>query len=345
VGSIDHNISKADAPAQREDPLGKMARFSTHDFPERERIEAYREIYGRTIVKHDIKPIGDQPFHFDALLYDMPGLGIAWSRFSPCLRSHGGHHNDSDHLIVGIGRSGSCVVQQRDREAAIGAGEAVLTSSVDPAAVAITSPSESVSIRIPRAVLRSRVDDLDARVSRRIQRPTGGLQLLSGYLDAIRESDVLMDPRTRDPVVTHVCDLVALVLGAKGEARRFADAGGGRAARRSAIFSVIESRSDNPDLSAAVVATLLGVTPRYVHLLLEETGKSFTHHLLERRLENAAALLRDPRRDGCRIGEIALEAGFTDLSHFSRAFRRRYGATPSDLREAAARDARSYGAT
>jgi AraC-like DNA-binding protein len=50
-------------------------------------------------------------------------------------------------------------------------------------------------------------------------------------------------------------------------------------------------------------------------------------------------LLRDPRRFGRRISEIAAEAGFTDLSHFSRAFRRRFGMTPSDAREAAMRGA------
>jgi AraC-like DNA-binding protein len=32
------------------------------------------------------------------------------------------------------------------------------------------------------------------------------------------------------------------------------------------------------------------------------------------------------------ISVIAYEAGFGDLSHFNRAFRRRYGETPSDIR-------------
>lgn len=59
--------------------------------------------------------------------------------------------------------------------------------------------------------------------------------------------------------------------------------------RRAAILRIIESRSGDPDLSAVAVARLLGITPRYVHLLLEDTGKSFTHHVLERRLDKTAA--------------------------------------------------------
>jgi AraC-like DNA-binding protein len=104
---------------------------------------------------------------------------------------------------------------------------------------------------------------------------------------------------------------------------------------RSAILRVIEDRSGDPDLSATTVARQLGITPRYVHFLLEDTGRSFTQHLLERRLENAAALLRDPLWHHRKIADIAAEAGFTDLSYFNRAFRRRFGGTPSHMRNAA----------
>jgi AraC-like DNA-binding protein len=40
----------------------------------------------------------------------------------------------------------------------------------------------------------------------------------------------------------------------------------------------------------------------------------------------------DPRHAGSTISAIALAAGFGDLSHFNRNFRRRYGASPSELR-------------
>ena len=100
-----------------------------------------------------------------------------------------------------------------------------------------------------------------------------------------------------------------------------------RSRRRAAILHEIERRSSEPNLTAIAVATLLGITPRYVHLLLEETGRSFTHHLVACRLERAAALLRDPRQHDRRIADIALAVGFADLSHFNRAFRRRFGGT------------------
>jgi transcriptional regulator GlxA family with amidase domain len=67
---------------------------------------------------------------------------------------------------------------------------------------------------------------------------------------------------------------------------------------------------------------------------MEPTGRSFTKHLLDQRLEQAAALLRDPRRQDRQIADVARETGFTDLSHFNRVFRRRFGDTPSGVRDA-----------
>jgi AraC-like DNA-binding protein len=46
-------------------------------------------------------------------------------------------------------------------------------------------------------------------------------------------------------------------------------------------------------------------------------------------------LLSDPRCAGRKISAVAFDAGFSDLSYFNRTFRRRYGASPSELRAAA----------
>jgi class 3 adenylate cyclase len=45
--------------------------------------------------------------------------------------------------------------------------------------------------------------------------------------------------------------------------------------------------------------------------------------------------LTDPAMRGRPVGEIAFAAGFNDLSHFSRAYRARYGCAPRDARLAA----------
>jgi len=43
-------------------------------------------------------------------------------------------------------------------------------------------------------------------------------------------------------------------------------------------------------------------------------------------------MLSDPRFLNLTITWIAFDVGFGNLSYFNRLFRRRYGATPSDVR-------------
>jgi AraC-like DNA-binding protein len=42
--------------------------------------------------------------------------------------------------------------------------------------------------------------------------------------------------------------------------------------------------------------------------------------------------LTSPRYEKWSVTAIALEAGFGDISHFNRSFKRRYLMTPSDMR-------------
>jgi AraC-like DNA-binding protein len=316
-----------------------VIRISTSHIPEHNRLGTACELYGRTILKHDIEPIGDRPFAFEATLWALPGLGLGLTEISPCRAPLGLRHIDSDDLVFNVGLTGrGRVVHQRGREVAIAASQAVLTTSADPGVATILSDSRHFSLRIPRAIFESQIADLDASLLRPIAHNAPALMLLSGYLQTIWRIGAPATPELRDKIVAHIHDLVLLTLGAKSDARGLAEQRGLRAARRAAVLRAIDRGSDDPDLSALAVAEQLGITPRYVHLLLEETGRSFTHHVLQKRLEKAAALLRDPRWRGRKIADVAFEAGFTDLSYFNRSFRRHFGATPSDVRAAAWRD-------
>ena len=90
--------------------------------------------------------------------------------------------------------------------------------------------------------------------------------------------------------------------------------------------------ADQPDLSVGTLAHRHTCTPRFIQRLFESEGTTFTEYVLDRRLARAHRMLTDPRRAGDKISAIALDAGFGDLSYFNRAFRRRYGETPSGVR-------------
>jgi len=80
------------------------------------------------------------------------------------------------------------------------------------------------------------------------------------------------------------------------------------------------------------VALRQGVTLRYIHKMLEAEGRTFSELVLGARLARAHRMLTDSRFASLSITEIAFASGFGDLSHFDHAFRRRFGATPSEVR-------------
>ena len=88
------------------------------------------------------------------------------------------------------------------------------------------------------------------------------------------------------------------------------------------------------DLCLSEIATRSGLSPRQAQRLFEQAGTTFTEFVLEQRLLQARKLLSDPRARTRKISDIAHSSGFSDLSYFNRAFRKRFGATPSELREA-----------
>jgi AraC-like DNA-binding protein len=68
-------------------------------------------------------------------------------------------------------------------------------------------------------------------------------------------------------------------------------------------------------------------------MLFQSDGTSVTEFVREERLKRAHAMLLSPRFAVRKIAEVAYAAGFNDLSYFNRAFRRRFGHSPSAVRE------------
>src|SRR5262249_35261014 len=73
-------------------------------------------------------------------------------------------------------------------------------------------------------------------------------------------------------------------------------------------------------------------TERSIQRMFEQEGTTFTQYLRTQRLARAHELLGDPRLRTEKISALPLDCGFGDPSYFNRAFRRRYGVAPSDVR-------------
>ena len=87
-----------------------------------------------------------------------------------------------------------------------------------------------------------------------------------------------------------------------------------------------------PALCLERLASRHHVSARYIQHLFERAGTSFTSFVLEQRLALAYRLLRDPTHAWRKVSDIAMSAGFVDISYFNRSFKARYAVTPRDIR-------------
>ena len=160
--------------------------------------------------------------------------------------------------------------------------------------------------------------------ARAIPKRTEALRLLSDYIGRLHALQ-LASPELLQVAVTHVYDLAALAIGATRDATEMAKDRGLRAARMGAIKADIRTNLVREALSINEIASRQRVTPRYIQMLFEGEGTTFTEFVLNERLMRAHRMLTDLRFADRLISTIAFDVGFGDLSSFNNSFRRRFG--------------------
>lgn len=97
----------------------------------------------------------------------------------------------------------------------------------------------------------------------------------------------------------------------------------------------IRDQLADPTLSCERVAVQTGISARHLARLFALEDTQPRRFIQEKRLQLAHALLSSQQVRGLDVGEVAYRHGFTSQAHFSRAFKARYGQTPSEVRAAA----------
>src|SRR5262249_34629033 len=214
------------------------------------------------------------------------------------------------------------------------------------AAWRLTSPSSVniAGIRPPRSAIAPIVPKFDNAVMRRLPRHAAGLKLLRRYLEVVADDEALALPISQRLIIGHFYDLVALALGTNCDGQALPKSRTVSAVRLAAIKADIVASLHDSQLSAAMPASRNRVTVRYLHKLFHSEGITYSQFVLGERLARAYHNLRNPLHSQRTISTIAFDLRFNDVSYFNRAFRRRYDATPSDVRNGNREESRALAA-
>jgi AraC-like DNA-binding protein len=284
------------------------------------------------LLSIDIAPQSKDGFQARAAIFYSPRLGLLRAASSAAKQGNRRSLITNDDLTFNWMVSSRLSASKLGRNVDLGPGDGVLMSNEDVGEMAFPEKCRYVGLRFPKATLARLVPDIGVLVARRVPASDPALRMLARYVGLGQRDLIAADAALQNAFADHVCDLVALALGATRDASELARNRGLPAARLLAMKDDIRKNCHRPDLSVHVIAGRYGVSARYVQRLFEESGCTFTQYITEQRLLAAHKALRQETFSDVPISTIAYDCGFSDISHFNRVFRRQFGCTPTEAR-------------
>ena len=319
---------------QRQTEAPTLIAAQTNALPAKDKFSYWNEVICRTVVDLDCRPV-EQP-HFEASIsgFDVRDLGVYDIHTRPHLVYRGAAEIarlDNDALIINFVTAGSLLSEQDGRAVVLKPGDGAISDAARPYFLRFDDPLGCVSVKVRKSVLNHRVGDLDRITAQSLRQASTLTPLVFYYMRNLLEHL----PAMQAEVALRATDIFKELLSASLQ-----EMSNGAAVPMSEYRAVallrakafIERHLCNPALDTTLVAQGLKLSARYINKLFEAEKTSLGRFIWQRRLARCAAKLRDPASAQTGISLIALEHGFNDLSHFSRAFRAKFGVSPRQFR-------------
>ncbi|GMV01458.1 MAG: AraC family transcriptional regulator [Burkholderiales bacterium] len=236
---------------------------------------------------------------------------------------------DVGYLKIVAPYRGTAGVEQQGRQAWVSPGEWCIYDTTDRYRVANPVHVEHLIVMVPRAPLVERGLPLDRLMAQRLG-AHGGISRLA--LQAMRgawQELPSIAPSAARGVGESIVQLVQLSL---LELAGRDSAPTQREALRERIKQLVARRLGDARLSVDAIAVELNCSRRQLYNAFGDEPDGVAGYVLAQRLEACRRDFDDRCQDAISITDIALRRGFNHPAHFSRAFKARFGVTPSEWR-------------
>lgn len=236
--------------------------------------------------------------------------------------------SDADLLVV-VPLEGACQLKRGNSQIAVDTNNFLVLSKVPEYEFVFADRFKCVSLSLKKERLPAACRTLVGSQALRIPIDVDASTLFVQFVKVFSRNHEDLTGRNAAKVIDTILDLLDDALrqncGARNRSHR-------EWHHRERIVRVVERDLRDPALDVSRISRSVGLSPRHVHRLFEDDPVPLMQWVLELRLENCFQELMQAGPCGKTIGEIAYSWGFNDQAHFSRAFRRRFGTTPSAVR-------------
>jgi AraC-like DNA-binding protein len=306
--------------------------MTTDDVAPRERVPYWADWIDRLFNGLDSDLYGDTAF--DGRLATVAAGDVTLTRLEAnrhrVLRSHAGiRASEQGYLKIVAPLLGCAGVEQQGRQAWVSPGQWSIYDTTDTYAVSNPVRVEHLIVMLPKAQLAERGLALRELMARPLGGGGGVARLaLETMRSAYRELPGMREDAARavGDAITQFVHLSLLDLAGRGTATTQ------REALRERIKQLVARRLGDAALSVDDIARALNCSRRHLYNAFADEPDGVAGYLLAQRLDAARRDLLDAALAGVPITRIALDRGFSSAAHFSRAFKARFGLTPSEAR-------------
>ena len=297
--------------------------------------EAWRELLERTyLIPFDVRPSPRPGDTFDARTwrYQLGELTLVRTLHGAGLGRRGPDEiaaSDDDVLGILVLRRGKIGLDFSGRSATLSAGELVMWDGSRCGGFATSGTVDNHTLVVPRERLRGAVPNYDAMIG--VPLPAGhpAARLMANFMASVLPVLGDLDAGSREAVADAAVELARAVIApscARDELQP-------TAALTTIVRRYIDEHLTDPTLSPTSIANANAISVRTLHRLFSTADETVGAVIRERRLSRCRADLARGTHES--VTAIAFRWGFRDMSHFSRVFRRRYGASASEVQTAA----------
>ncbi|MDB5583671.1 MAG: AraC family transcriptional regulator [Bradyrhizobium sp.] len=239
--------------------------------------------------------------------------------------------SSSSDMLVSVQVVGRALLRQGGREAILNPGDFAIYDVTRPYALGFDSEFQQLVLQVPREQLAGRLFQMDELTAVRVSGENGVGRLASMLILQMADQYKMLGEAATRQAQASALDLLAHAL-CVGQSKLSYDVSESQNLTVRRILGYIEQHLEDAGLSCERVARDNGISERYLRKLFQSRGHTVSDWMWQRRLEHAREDILNPLFLHRSITTIAYNWGFKDTAHFSRAFRRRFDASPRDTR-------------
>jgi AraC-like DNA-binding protein len=308
-------------------------RWSTLDVPRGAQFARWRELICEAFLA--LTPESDLRDGFAGTVAQRPLADLSIARIDSQRQRVRRTDRDITHsprhgYYVNLQLRGSSLMVQEGRSTVLHPGDLAVVDTTQPFTFDFRDDFQQLSLFAPKELLEPD-PDAPPMTATRVDTTTGPGAAVRHALLTLTSAD--LPEKTAARLAAHACGILAIALGRTTEPE---DRGSGARQGRlhAAALADIDEHLTDSDLSAVTVAKRLSVSVRLLYSVFADKHHSFAAEVRRRRLDRAWRDLQDPACLHLRVIDVAVQAGFTDVTSFHRTFRREYGRTPAEVRKA-----------